>query len=104
MYLVFATRLKVAFHGSIFGYSKCCINSLMTCVFIAGIAFITGDIIAVNGKFHSSPYKRCSHKHHAAGVIAFIVTDIFLLILCLTLFVRKMRQCLQISQSKFSLS
>ena len=104
MYLVFATRLRVAFHGSIFGYSKCCMNILMTCILITGMVFVTGDIIAVSGQFHNTPYKRCAHQHHAAGVIAFVVTDIFLLLLCLALFVRKMRQCLRISQSKFSLS
>eukprot|EP01083_Nonionella_stella_P044427 119628_1 len=105
MYFVLVTRLRVIFQDSIFAYSNVLLNTLSAFVVVLMYGLIIADILFVYGDLQTDPWKRCIRTQtDEINVILckfFLILDACVSLLCLSLFIYKMRQCL-ITQNKLN--
>ena len=104
MYFVLVTRLRVIFQSSVFAYSKYILNSLSLFVIISMYGLIIADIVFISGDIQTYPWLRCIRiQTSTINIILcklFLSLDACLSLLCLFLFLFKMKQCL-INTNKF---
>ena len=106
MYFVLVTRLRVIFQDSIFAYPKILINLLSIFVIISMYGLIIADILFIYGSLQIYPWKRCiriqTNKINIILCKLFLILDAFLSLLCLFLFIFKIKQCLRTIQKEFN--